>query len=107
MPATNKVGTQLLVRPEVETRVKALALVRQEAQAETFRVMIDAYLPVMESNYAGMLEDMRLAFATMKVDETHAVRAMMRLKIRYADLFTVDGKPKRKFPGVIIEADRR
>lgn len=107
MPATNKVGTQLLVRPEVETRVKALSIVRQEAQAETLRVIVDAQLPIMERSYAGMLAEMREAFAAMKVDETQAVRAMMRLKIKYADLFQANGKPKRKFPGVIAEADKR
>lgn len=107
MPATNKVGTQLLVRPEVEERVKALAIVRQEAQAETLRMIVDAQLPLMERKYVSALADLREAFKVMGVDFGPAVRAMMRQKVRYADLFQPSGKPKRRFPGEITDADRR
>lgn len=41
MPATNKVGTQLLVSPHLRDRARALAIVRHERVAEVWRAAIE------------------------------------------------------------------
>src|SRR3954466_9702600 len=68
MPATNKTGTQLLLSPHVKTRGQALAVVRQEAVAEVWRILIEQALPGMESTHAGQLADLHEALDSMKVE---------------------------------------
>lgn len=98
MPATNKVGTQLLVSPHVKVRGQALAVVRQEAVAEVWRILIEQALPGMERTHAGQLGELRKAFEHMGVDFERGIDAMLRHKIKYADLFEADGRPRDRFP---------
>lgn len=95
----NKVGTQLLISPHIKTRGQGLAIVRQEAVAEIWRVLVEAQLPHVESAHHSALQDLYGALDHMKVDHAKALQAMIEQKIRYADLFLADGSPRARFPG--------
>jgi hypothetical protein len=97
MPAVNKVGTQLLMSPHEKARGQALAAVRQESVAEIWRFLIRQALPGMERAHAGQLEDLRKAFEHMGVDFETGVEAMLKNKIKFADLFE-EGRPRDRFP---------
>lgn len=99
MPATNKVATQLLLRPEDKTRVQALAVIRQDSQAEVARMLVVGALPQMEASYASQLAELEIVFRGMGVEYAAGVDAMLRLKLRWADLFNADGSGKKRFPG--------
>jgi hypothetical protein len=98
-PAGNKEGLQLLLRPADKTRVQALALVRQDSQAEVLRRLVEQALPGMEKAEDGKLASLHAALNRMGVDVETGVRAMARQRIRYAELFDAAGAPLREFPG--------
>jgi hypothetical protein len=102
MPASNKVGTQLLLSPHVKTRGQALAVVRQESVAEIWRIAIEGGgLAQLEMAHTGALAHLQAAFDRQRVDKEGALQAMIDQRIRYADLFLPDGTPRSRFPGTI------
>lgn len=105
MAASNKVGTQLLVSPNIKARGQALALVRQESTAEVWRAGIEAILPRLESRHSGALVELNNAFIAMGIvteaQRVAALQAMIDQKIRFGDLFLSDGSPRTVFPGTL------
>lgn len=100
MPASNKVGTQLLVSPHIKARAQALAIVRQETVAEVYRIALEGGgLPHMERAARAALDRLTAALAGQRVDELRALQAMIDQKIRMEDLFLPDGSPRARFPG--------
>jgi hypothetical protein len=98
----NKAGTQLLVSPHIKTRAQALAVVRDEAVAEIYRVALEGGgLQALERAHAEELDWLRSIFEGMGIDYPRAVNAMLANvpRIRYADLWTADGRPRVRFPG--------
>ena len=102
MPATNKVGTQLLVSPHIRARAQALALVRQESVAEVYRVALEgAGLQAMEAAHHAALSDLKIvldAIDGIGKDHTALLDQITRAKMSYADLFSEDGRPRTKLP---------
>lgn len=98
MPATNKVGTQLLVSPWVRADGQALALVRQEAVAEIWRNLIEAQLPLMKSAHYGALTELDRALTNIGGDRIDTLDFITRNKFRYADLFDASGRPMSRLP---------
>ncbi len=104
MPAVYKDQTQLLISPHVKTRVQALAVVRDESQANVLRVALEGGgLQGLEQAHAGILSELRETFGYMGVDFGKAVETMIGTKprIRFGDLFDEAGRPHARFPGVI------
>ncbi len=103
MPPVYKEQTQLLIAPHLKTRLEALALLRDESQADVSRWLIEAALPMLENSHSGQLSQLREALEAMGVDYSAAVHAMFTTKprIRLADLLQEDGAPRMQFPGVI------
>jgi hypothetical protein len=99
MPAVNKVQTQLLVSPHIRTRVQALAIVRQEAAAEVYRILIEAQLPAMERGHAEAIGELHRALTYQKVHFADALDTMISQKVKYEDLWLPDGSPRARFPG--------
>jgi hypothetical protein len=59
MPASNKVGTQLLVSPHLRDRARALAIVRQESVAEVYRAALEGGgLRGLEKQHADALAEL-------------------------------------------------
>lgn len=102
MPATNKVGTQLLVSPHIRARAQALALVRQESVAEVYRIALEgAGLQAMEQAHHAALRDLTLvldAIGGVGKDHTALLDQITRTKMTYGDLFTEDGRPRTDLP---------
>lgn len=98
MPATRKVGSQLLIRPDTKLRIQALSLVRTESQAETQRILIEGALPGMERPYQLQLLELRAALTKMGLDFQKGVELMIDQRVRFADLFHADGTARRTFP---------
>lgn len=104
MPATNKVGTQLLVSPHIKQRAQALAVVRQESVAEVYRVALEGGgLPALERAHAGALQELTAALEHMKVNRGDALEIMLSSKIRLDDLYEWDQsgamrQPRDRFP---------
>lgn len=99
MPASNKVGTQLLVSPHLRDRARALAIIRQESVAEVWRAALEgAGLPGLEQDHEHELGWLGLAFAAMRVDRAWALEDMLSRRLRLADLRTPDGTPRRFYP---------
>ena len=104
LPATNKVGTQLLVSPHIKQRAQALAVVRQESVAEVYRVALEGGgLPALERAHAGALQELAAALEHMKVNRGEALDIMLSSKIRLDDLFEEDQpggarQPRDRFP---------
>ena len=87
MPATNKVGTQLLVSPHVRADVQALALVRQESVAEVYRVALEGGgLPKLKRDHAGALLALDALLTEIGPDRVAALEVITRMKIRTGDL---------------------
>jgi hypothetical protein len=100
MPATNKVGTQLLVSPHIKARAQALALIRHETVAEVYRIALEGGgLPHMEAAHVNQLQELYAVLAGMGVDTVEALDIMTRQKMILGDLFLADGKPRARFPG--------
>lgn len=73
-----RIATQLLVDPEVKTRMEALAIVRGEKQAEVCRRLIDLALPGLEEAHAEDLAQLREAAEAMDMDlEVLTARMML------------------------------
>jgi hypothetical protein len=100
MPATNKVGTQLLMSPHVRDKARALAIVRQEAVAEVYRPVLESGLERLYAKTPVVFE-LEKALERMGVDYSKGLEAMLTQRIRFADLFDADGEPKSVFPGTI------
>lgn len=99
MPATNKVGTQLLVSPHIRARAQALALVRQESVAEVWRRAVEGFgLPGMERAHAAQLAELDEALRTLGGDRTEMLDRITRAKMTYGDLFDAKGRPRTKLP---------
>lgn len=103
----SKVGQQVLVSPHTKERVLALAIVRQEAQAEVWRWLVEKALPGLERTHAGLLEELREAFERMDVEPAAALRDMAAVKARddgtrrtlsLADLRTANGGWLERYP---------
>jgi len=102
VPATNKVGTQLLVSPHIKARAQALALVRQEAVAEIYRIALEgAGLQSMEAAHHNALHHLDKALDAIGGDRVILLDTITRKKISYADLFDGEtGKPLGRLPEV-------
>lgn len=70
MPATNKVGTQLLLSPNTRDRARALAIVRKERVAEVYRAALEGGgLRGLEKQHADALSDLHAEInASMRPD---------------------------------------
>jgi len=106
-----KVGQQILLSPHTKEGVLALAVVRQEAQAEVARQLIEAQLPAMNAGHAGILNELWGALDAMKVGRLEALQEMTTVRtrpflegqptrrpMRIADLKTAEGKWRASFP---------
>lgn len=101
MPATNKVGTQLLVSPHIRARAQALALVRQESVAEVYRIALEgAGLQAMEQAHHAALRDLDEALVAIGGERVANLDFITQKKISYADLFDGDGRPLGHLPEV-------
>jgi hypothetical protein len=101
-----KVGQQVLISPHNKEKILALAVVRQESQAEITRWLIDAALPQLEHAHAGHLNELMNALERMKVDPAEALADMAEVKLRsdgsrrrltLADLKTADGAWRARY----------
>ena len=84
-----KVGTQLLLNPRDRDRVRALALVRGQLQAEILRQLVEHALSVYETVSARELQDMRDQLERLGQGghgEAPAVKALLESKIPVAAL---------------------
>lgn len=77
-----KVGQQVLVSPHVKQDILALAIVRQESQAEITRTLVESALPRLQHAHTSALEELRTALAGMKVDVAEALADMAEVKVR-------------------------
>ncbi len=91
-----KVGTQLLLNARDRDRVRALAYVRGQLQAEMLRQLVEYALTHYEQGNAAELVALRTELARLGVreqqDEAPAVSALLRERIpvgnlRYVDVF--------------------
>lgn len=101
-----KVGQQVLVSPHVKTDILALAVVRQESQAEVTRWMIDLALPQAQQSHASVLGELHAALERMKVEPALALADMAEVKLRadgtrrrltLADLKTAEGAWRARY----------
>jgi hypothetical protein len=86
----NKVGTQLLVSPHTKMRAGALALIRQESQAEMFRVLVEASLERFEGAHVVMLDKLHAKFRSAGVDAASAIDVMLKDRIKAHNLIEMD-----------------
>ena len=96
----NKVGTQLLVSPHLKMRLGALALIRQESQAEVSRVLIEAAVERFEGAHAVMLDKLHAAFRRAGVDAGSAIEVMLKERINAANLIEMDDAAIKRVLGV-------
>lgn len=82
----NKVGTQLLISPNSKMRAGALALVRQESQAETLRVLIESALERFENAHAPLIDALMAKFRQAGIDPEVGVEAMLKGRISFAEI---------------------
>lgn len=88
-----KVSTQLLVDPSVKQRVMALAVVRDQLQADTLRRLVEAALLTEETSSATGLAELMELLDGMKVDHGRALDAMLKAKLPLAAL-----RGRKRFP---------
>jgi hypothetical protein len=74
----NKVSTQLLISPLDLDRVRALALVRTERQAEVARTLLTMGLPSLEVRHARELHDLYKALDAARVDRSSALEVLLK-----------------------------
>lgn len=77
---TKKAQTSLLVNPITRDRSLMLAAVRNEAQAEVNRTLIERMLPIMEKEHRGLLD--RLQALAARFGMTPAALAQKMLDDR-------------------------
>lgn len=82
----NKVGTQLLLAPHSKMRAGALALVRQESQAETLRFLIEGMLERAESAHAPALDLLMGKFRAAGIDPETGVDVMLKRRLTFAEI---------------------
>lgn len=87
MPATKKVGTQLLVSPHVRADVQALALVRQESVAEVYRVALEGGgIPKLKKDHALALIDLDIFLAAIGGNRIEALDVITNKRVPYGML---------------------
>ncbi len=96
--AVPKVGTQLLVPPEMRARVLELALIRQESAAEVSRRLIEMALPRLERAHASALTDLDAALRSLGGERRAQLEEITRRRLTFADLFDADGQPVTVLP---------
>lgn len=80
MPENTKVGTQLLISPELRDRARALAIVRQESVAEVWRAALEGPgIPTLETRHAEALEELerKLAGRAVTLSRSDALVKML------------------------------
>lgn len=82
----NKVGTQLLMSPTSKMRAGALALIRQESQAEMLRVLIESALERFEGAHAPALDVLMGKFRAAKIEPEQGVEVMLRRRITFTEI---------------------
>lgn len=98
MPASNKVGTQLLVSPHLRDRARALAIIRHESVAEVWRAALEGPgLPGLEQQHADDLSSLHVALNVMKVEKNWALGDMLKRRLRVEELYLSDG-PMTDYP---------
>jgi len=102
-----KLGQQILLSLPEKEGILALALVRQESQAEVARKLVSMALPQLNAGHAGILNELYDAIDKMGVERLTALQEMVTVReydgerraMRIGDLLTADGKSYRKtFP---------
>ncbi len=81
MPATNKVGTQLLVSPHMRDRARALAVIRRESVAEIYRTVLDRYLNFMEQEHAAEISALYAEIDRRGLDRGRALEHLINKRI--------------------------
>jgi hypothetical protein len=74
----NKVSMQLLVSPHALERIRTLALIRTERQAEVARELIDIGLLSLELRHAPEIRELHRKLDAVKVDRMSAVDVMLK-----------------------------
>jgi hypothetical protein len=102
-----KVAQQVLLSHPEKQDVMALAVARQESQAEIVRTLIAAAKPTFLKAHAEQVGQLLEAFDVMNVDPMDALVEMLAVKLRadgtrrtltIADLRQKDGTWRRRFP---------
>lgn len=102
-----KVSQQVLVSPMEKQDITALAIVRQESQAEIVRRLFEIALPQVKSMYASHLAELFEVLGTMNVDIEEALKEMSAVRVRgdgvrrsltISDLRTGEGTWRKTFP---------
>jgi hypothetical protein len=99
VPASKKVGTQLLVSPHIRARAQKLALVRQESVAEIWRIALEGSgLSAMENAHHSQLREVDRALQAIGGDPVETLDFITRAKLGYGDLFDSEGRPIHQLP---------
>lgn len=77
-----KVAQQVLISPHAKERILACAVVRQEAQAEVNRWLIEAALPALEQTHASLLRELRATLDRLGVNHAAALADMAETRLR-------------------------
>lgn len=102
-----KVSQQVLMSLREKEDIVALAIVRQESQAEVTRALVGAALPAAKADAGRELGELYGALEAMGVDRMTALREMGTVRLRadglrrtltLADLKTADGRWRAYFP---------
>lgn len=96
----NKVSTQLLITAPMRDRVRALAVVRDEVQAETLRELNAHAVPAFESDSAEALEKLSGTLAAAKIDFSTGVKAILDAKLSFRDVLEMTPAALRKRLGI-------
>lgn len=94
MPASNKVGTQLLVSRHLRDRARALAIVRRESVAEVYRAALERVFPELERAHAAELAVLYEAFSRLELDRSRALDDMIHKRLTHVRLSGVMGYPE-------------
>jgi phage tail tape-measure protein len=84
-----KVGTQLLLNPRDRDRVRALALVRGQLQAEMLRQLVEHALSVFETVSVAELNRLEAQLERLGVEEEEwpaAVKALLSARMNPSNL---------------------
>lgn len=79
----NKVSTQLLVTRGTRTRVRALAVINDEVQAETLRELVMDALPRLEGAHAEAIERLYAKLSEAGIDHESGIDAILEAKIEF------------------------
>lgn len=101
-----KQGQQVLLSPHRKADILALAIVRQESQAEVVRTGVEIFVPQLQHSHASALSELYGALDRMKVDREAALEDMAEVKLRadgtrrrltLSDLKTADGQWRARY----------